>query len=246
MMRRNRKPGFTLIELLVVIAIIAILAAILFPVFAQARRRARLTTCINNNQQMGTAVLMYANDYDEYLPLQFAMVPGGTPGGDSVLKQNYGFLIIQPYIKNTKLYDDPDCLQWDEVGGSNYTTPVAGDTPVDYRMNLNGNNGFRATGNTTTTAPIVSYASNLASCTYPSMFFIVSDRHTQHHTDGGANIVAERPRYLMPMIFADGHTKPVRIYASVDRNGNLKPYHWAFPSCHNNDAAVADQYPSAP
>src|SRR5579871_1515730 len=64
---RNRR-GFTLIELLVVIAIIAILAAILFPVFARAREAARKTTCLSNMRQNGTAIAMYTQDYDETLP----------------------------------------------------------------------------------------------------------------------------------------------------------------------------------
>ncbi len=65
---RRRASGFTLIELLVVIAIIAILAAILFPVFAQAREKARGIACLSNEKQMGTALMMYAQDYDEGLP----------------------------------------------------------------------------------------------------------------------------------------------------------------------------------
>ncbi|NUQ71226.1 MAG: prepilin-type N-terminal cleavage/methylation domain-containing protein, partial [Chthonomonadales bacterium] len=60
-----RKNGFTLIELLVVIAIIAILAAILFPVFAQAREKARTISCLSNAKQMGTAIMMYAQDFEE-------------------------------------------------------------------------------------------------------------------------------------------------------------------------------------
>ena len=64
-----RRRGFTLIELLVVIAIIAILAAILFPVFAQAREKARQTTCISNLKQIGSSVMMYAQDYDEEFPM---------------------------------------------------------------------------------------------------------------------------------------------------------------------------------
>src|SRR5712692_7503045 len=72
MRTRNRRPfrasAFTLIELLVVIAIIAILAAILFPVFAQARAKARQAACLSNEKQVGTAIMMYVQDYDEVLP----------------------------------------------------------------------------------------------------------------------------------------------------------------------------------
>jgi prepilin-type N-terminal cleavage/methylation domain-containing protein/prepilin-type processing-associated H-X9-DG protein len=66
--RSGRSQAFTLIELLVVIAIIAILAAILFPVFAQARAKARQTACLSNEKQIGTSLMLYAQDYDETLP----------------------------------------------------------------------------------------------------------------------------------------------------------------------------------
>ncbi|HEV2472758.1 MAG TPA: prepilin-type N-terminal cleavage/methylation domain-containing protein, partial [Chthonomonadales bacterium] len=62
------RRGFTLIELLVVIAIIAILAAILFPVFAQAREKARAISCLSNEKELGLSVLMYVQDYDENFP----------------------------------------------------------------------------------------------------------------------------------------------------------------------------------
>ena len=68
MVLRNRRTGFTLIELLVVIAIIAILAAILFPVFAQAREKARQTSCLSNAKQLGLGISMYVQDYDETMP----------------------------------------------------------------------------------------------------------------------------------------------------------------------------------
>lgn len=73
---RIKTSGFTLIELLVVIAIIAILAAILFPVFSMAREKARQTSCLSNQKQLGTAILMYIQDYDEAMPLAYGAVNG--------------------------------------------------------------------------------------------------------------------------------------------------------------------------
>src|SRR5437867_12307273 len=82
-MRRARKPAFTLIELLVVIAVIAILAAILFPVFAQAREKARQAGCLSNLRQIGTATMLYVQDYDETYPHQLALsIPGTVFGTD--------------------------------------------------------------------------------------------------------------------------------------------------------------------
>src|SRR5262245_26175279 len=90
-----KRRGFTLIELLVVIAIIAILAAILFPVFAQAREKARAITCLSNEKQMATSVLMYAQDYDE------AIVPWwSTPGCGMARKDRFWSGRLQPYMKN--------------------------------------------------------------------------------------------------------------------------------------------------
>ena len=92
------RRGFTLIELLVVIAIIAILAAILFPVFARAREKARQTSCLSNLKQIGLGAMMYAQDYDE------RVMPGyicdGTPRGWWWEVPNGR---IQPYIKNTQI-----------------------------------------------------------------------------------------------------------------------------------------------
>src|SRR5436190_15533824 len=95
-MRRN---GFTLIELLVVIAIIAILAAILFPVFAQARDKARQATCLSNLKQLGNAQMMYTQDYDETYPKAYHALPDGSDWA--------WYLEIQPYAKNTSIFRCP-------------------------------------------------------------------------------------------------------------------------------------------
>ena len=76
MLPRYRHTGFTLIELLVVIAIIAILAAILFPVFAQAREKARESVCVSNNKQMANATMMYSQDYDGIYPMAYGYYNG--------------------------------------------------------------------------------------------------------------------------------------------------------------------------
>jgi prepilin-type N-terminal cleavage/methylation domain-containing protein/prepilin-type processing-associated H-X9-DG protein len=105
---RSKRTGFTLIELLVVIAIIAILAAILFPVFAQARNQARKATCISNLKQIALAQLMYVQDYDE----QFTVWDWGKPGGQDswVRADGSGWWMVQtvPYIKNYGLYACPN------------------------------------------------------------------------------------------------------------------------------------------
>ncbi len=95
---RNRS-AFTLIELLVVIAIIAILAAILFPVFAQAREKARQTACVSNLKQIGTGFTMYTQDYDEQYPPWTANQCGKYPGGAFDIHYLYNNL-VDPYIKN--------------------------------------------------------------------------------------------------------------------------------------------------
>src|ERR1700756_3205058 len=110
--RRNiaGKPrGFTLIELLVVIAIIALLAAILFPVFARARENARRSSCASNQKQIALGMLQYTQDYDEVFP----------QGNDAATPvNNFWCSMILPYVKTTSIYICPSMGL--ELNGTNY------------------------------------------------------------------------------------------------------------------------------
>lgn len=143
------RRGFTLIELLVVIAIIAILAAILFPVFGRAREQARRTSCISNLKQMGFAVAMYRNDYDGFNPRHriCADLPadpfckGASPTAPTganevwwapydnystpdatVLTANYHEGFLMPYVKSTQIFKCPSATEWQVGYAMSYIT----------------------------------------------------------------------------------------------------------------------------
>ncbi len=115
---RSRQRGFTLIELLVVIAIIAILAAILFPVFAQAREQARMSSCLSNLKQLGMGITMYRSDWDSRGP--FTGWPPSFSGQFNVHSPNSVYdqdwqISIQPYLKNALVLHCPsDKTPYDE------------------------------------------------------------------------------------------------------------------------------------
>jgi prepilin-type N-terminal cleavage/methylation domain-containing protein/prepilin-type processing-associated H-X9-DG protein len=122
--RHRARRGFTLIELLVVIAIIAILAAILFPVFARAREQARRSVCVSNMKQIGLGLGMYMQDYDQTFP------PGGLKVWGVTKKTDRNLLVSQlnPYTKNDQIFRCPSDRGWDkylpsvyQAFGSSYT-----------------------------------------------------------------------------------------------------------------------------
>jgi prepilin-type N-terminal cleavage/methylation domain-containing protein/prepilin-type processing-associated H-X9-DG protein len=151
-MYRARTAAFTLIELIVVIAVIAILAAILFPVFAQARERARMTACISNMKQMGHALMMYVQDYDETYPYLRFHAPGAD-NGTSAGRGHYSYVwrnAIQPYLKSIVVLACPSNPFSRGIPGqapASLSAPKAGDNaegwetapeqqmPISYAMN---------------------------------------------------------------------------------------------------------------
>ena len=139
MLSQTKRAGFTLIELLVVIAIIAILAAILFPVFAQAREKARQISCTSNYKQEGLCFLQYAQDYDEALPIAFNATYsygpatqkynpgyGGVVGGLDGIPQQ-----LQPYAKNYQIFVCPDDYSMTALDVKNFNKDPQGVTAAE-------------------------------------------------------------------------------------------------------------------
>ncbi len=160
---RSHQSAFTLIELLVVIAIIAILAAILFPVFAQAREAARKTACLSNSKQLGLAVMQYVQDYDEMYPCNsWNPVPIGTTDNDShvnMASMAQWMWRVMPYQKNRQILvcpSDPNPKHWISGYDTDPTDCWAIPTPISYHSNqeimgyggLDNGNGVDCDGET--------------------------------------------------------------------------------------------------
>jgi len=199
--KRTNKPtpasGFTLIELLVVIAIIAILAAILFPVFASARAKARQVNCINNLKSLGLAVLQYEQDYDEVYPMDdygtgSYVAPSGAPastyptGNPAGLDPAYTIAdVLNPYIK-TNVSSIWRCLDYSGIAKTSNSYIYR---PWDY-----GYNGallgmmYPTGGNTTTctTSAEVAQANQIVS---PSATLMMCDAMGGYNASTGAYVM---------------------------------------------------------
>ena len=217
---RKNTRGFTLIELLVVIAIIALLAAILFPVFGRARENARRSSCQSNLKQLGLAVIQYVQDYDERLPQ--AQIGAGNTDGGWIYFTNFTFSTspptqfspasgkIYPYIKSEQVFVCPS----DSVGQQSRNSYAANECVFS---NVSGD---------------LKPGKNMAAFDNTSQWMLMGEEMTNQtsSTDDGymslGNVFSARHLEGSNLLFLDGHVKwyrPEKVKADGFQIGALSP-----------------------
>ncbi len=214
--RGSKRQGFTLIELLVVIAIIAILAAILFPVFGRARENARRSSCQSNLKQIGLGIMQYVQDYDEKYP-----TTNGSPGFGGGLAGQFGRwrMAIFPYVKSSQIFTCPSS----RVGAANSLNYNGPSGTVSLPNAYNYGTNVRVIGDATA-AGAISIAALKATALLPMVadsspltfnfefWRVINANHNGPRTDGflpPTTVVESAARHLngSNICFADGHVK---------------------------------------
>lgn len=222
----RRFKGFTLIELLVVIAIIAILAAILFPVFAQAREKARSASCLSNTRQISLAFAMYLQDFDERFMATVSerQAPTGTPDTPEARAPFSYRILLQPYIKSQEIFRCPSAKPWAQIGPGNWY-------PTDYGCHLNegllqpapNNHALNYAGLAQPDLSDFGFNQNtpLASITFPAQFLVCADAARSDGTSSRGGLYPQPWAFDVPsqarfaprhqgggnIAYADGHAK---------------------------------------
>ena len=224
---QRKGRGFTLIELLVVIAIIAILASILFPVFARARENARRTSCLNNMKQMGLGAMMYSQDYDEMLPRLTTCGPqvletgvttatvGGCPNGQYLRMWMHS---IHPYVKSVQLFNCPS---------ANYTYRGGYDAYLAYGYSRIP---FDQSGGSSVSIPLAAIQRPAEALMFADSKLTSENNGTQllsYVVGGGySNSLAARHLETTNVAFFDGHAKNQRISNWTPKATNCDDAAW--------------------
>jgi prepilin-type N-terminal cleavage/methylation domain-containing protein/prepilin-type processing-associated H-X9-DG protein len=206
---RISPAGFTLIELLVVIAIIAILAAILFPVFARARENARRTSCLSNLKQIGLGITQYNQDYDEMMPRRIAGTTISPSSGD--INELTWKIVLFPYVKSRQVFACPS-------NSGNETNDTSNPAyPISYVSN-----GFTSVGGIATgeifagegTAPMFKGSGvPLPAVVSPSQTILVTECNPEWvYTETGMDNSGTFKGHLgtVNFLFADSHVKALK------------------------------------
>jgi prepilin-type N-terminal cleavage/methylation domain-containing protein len=220
----RKRTGFTLIELLVVIAIIAILAAILFPVFALAREKARQTVCLSNFRQISTGLMMYVQDYDDTFP---SNRPGYLSNGGACNATNQRTItwksVTLPYVKNLDVYRCPSNPHNKEGDESRKSEPTYPTFPISYAysgsiLNEGVTKGLR-----------------LDSCPEPSRYIMLVETqagcadmgiwgvNTSWGFTGGFYV---HPTKRMQAMYIDGHVKSTKFSQTLGTSDADQQWTW--------------------
>jgi len=232
-LNRKAKGGFTLIELLVVIAIIAILAAILFPVFGRARENARRSSCQSNLKQIGLGLTQYTQDYDEII------INGENNNQDNSTYQTRWMDRVMPYVKSEQIFVCPSITTSNPYKLTTSTTNNSG-TEVYYGANIaNYLNNTAVAGEVpggSFTVPGRTYLLNTSKLETPATTFWVGD--TENSREIAWNNIAGQPtittnlfgralgtlseRHLdtINVLYCDGHVKAVKLDALTEKGTN--------------------------
>jgi len=203
---KHRKIGFTLIELLVVIAIIAILAAILFPVFARAREQARKASCASNLKQIGLSLMMYVQDYDETYPIGYMGYSGGL-----------FYQVLTPYIKNDQIWICPTAGEIKESPTKRHYTGGYGWNICGMVYGSSGavGNGFGWLSDSRRCTADGNYV-KLASVSYPAETIIAGDPGSNAYANTGLYLFAT-DRNRLPVLHG-GQVGPFYGATSSEQN----------------------------
>ncbi len=212
----NRKSAFTLIELLVVIAIIAILAAILFPVFARARENARRSSCQSNLKQIGLGILQYVQDYDERYPLSRTdNVPVVNDTGATVVLNNVPWhYTIQPYVKSVQLFKCPSNTATTNMYYTGNTIPPS------YICNGTGTTADAANvgGTRPMNTQTLGGGSSLAAIDSTSQVILVGEHPNrpdpEYYTINNGDMNFQNHLGTTNFLFCDGHVKSLKPTAT--------------------------------